>query len=107
MKNSDTWQPTKFVRINGKLRSSPEKCHVGISSRLFVDKIAAFYDETIPIYVFGRLIDLGCGTVPLYDVYKRHTASITCLDWSEESTKSEFLDISHDITVPLKSKNVL
>jgi SAM-dependent methyltransferase len=101
MKNIDLWQPTKFVIRRGKLQSSHNKKHVGTGSRLFANRIAAFYDEAIPVYVQGEVIDLGCGAVPLYGIYKQFASSVTCLDWPEDNSKSPFVDILHDLNTPL------
>ena len=81
MKNIEKWTPSKFVISNGKLKASRNKNEVGISSRLMIDLIALLYDEYIPKYVKGNLVDLGCGKVPLYAVYKNYIDENICVDW--------------------------
>ena len=66
MKQAQDWKPTKFVYCRGRLRGSRNRQELGIASRLIADTVAGFYDQNIPKYCRGRLIDLGCGKVPLY-----------------------------------------
>jgi SAM-dependent methyltransferase len=101
MKHVDLWKPGKFVRKRGRLRASRDKRNVSVSSRLHADLIAAFYDANIPAHVRGRLIDLGCGYVPLYAAFKDYAEEIVCVDWGGSEEKNPFVDHEQDLNLPL------
>lgn len=101
MRNEESWKPTKYRLLRGSLRASVDPANVGPGSRLVVECIANFYNDAIPKYVNGRLIDLGCGKAPLYLKYKSHTTSITCVDWGNTVNKSDHLDMECDLTSDL------
>lgn len=97
MQNIDRWQSTKFVRRNGALRASRDLGAVGAGSRLNVELVAAFYDRVLPIHARGRLLDLGCGTVPLYEAYRDYVADITCVDWERSLHTTNYVDQTCDL----------
>lgn len=105
MKNKEQWNPSKYVLKNGILKGSRNKNDVTISSRLCVDLVARFYQENIPHFVSGKLLDLGCGKVPLYEAYKNHISENVCIDWQNTIHKNPFLDIETDINQPLPLDN--
>ena len=67
MKNSQLWRPTKFIKVNGKLRASRNEKEVTISSRFVANLVARHFDEYLKQHENGRLADLGCGKVPPYE----------------------------------------
>jgi hypothetical protein len=77
MKNKEDWKPSKFVYENGRLIGSRDPSEVSISSRLITDVIANFYDQYLKQYARGRLLDLGCGKVPLYATYRELVTDTT------------------------------
>ena len=101
MKNKDSWKPGKFVYKKGRLRASKDPGEVGIASRLTADLVAGFYDEWIRKHVHGKLLDLGCGKVPLYLAYKDYTDENICIDWGNTRHKNPFLDGESDLNNPL------
>jgi SAM-dependent methyltransferase len=101
MKNIDEWRPSKFVYVNGKLRASRDKNEVGISSRFVADLVASHYDEHLKHHAKGRLIDLGCGKVPLYQSYKDYITESICADWQDTIHSNRFLDVVCDLNKPL------
>lgn len=101
MKNKENWKPSKFVYHQGCLRASRDTKDVGFSSRLMVDLIAGFYDRILKKYAQGRLLDLGCGKVPLYEAYRPYIADNTCVDWENSLHQNEFLDLAADLNFPL------
>lgn len=58
---------------------------------------ASFYNRHIPRHAKGRLIDLGCGDVPLYGAYKNYVQEVTCVDWHEPPDKVSHLDYTCDL----------
>jgi SAM-dependent methyltransferase len=101
MKNTEQWHPTKFVYNHGKLRASQKAEDASPASRLIIDRIAHIYAHYLPMYAGGKLLDLGCGTVPLYAVYRPHVTEVTCVDWADGLHDRSHLDIEHDLTKPL------
>lgn len=63
-----------------------------------VHNVAKFYESYIPIYAKGDLIDLGCGSVPLYGWYKKYVRMVTCVDWAKTPHNSKYIDIECDLS---------
>lgn len=101
MKDSKNWQPSKYIYKNSKLIASRNNKEVSIGSRLIADIVAGIYDENIRIYASGKLLDLGCGKVPLYIAYKNYVTDNVCVDWGNTFHKNEFLDFECDLTKDL------
>lgn len=101
MRNKETWQPSKFEFVNGKWIASRDRRQVGLGSRLAAELIASRYDRYIKDHVRGRLIDLGCGRVPLYGAYKPYVGDNVCVDWENTLHKNEHLDLECDLNTEL------
>lgn len=105
MKNQDQWRPSKYVYRKGKLMASRDRQAVGVGSRLITDLIARFYDKNLRQYAKGKLLDLGCGKVPLFMAYQDYVAENICVDWEDTLHKNPYLDIECDITQVLPFAN--
>jgi SAM-dependent methyltransferase len=68
-----------------------------VSSRLMADRIATAYVEALTSHARGDMLDLGCGHVPLYGVYRDVVDSVTCVDWPETMHPSPHLDLEVDL----------
>jgi len=101
MRNRDKWAPSKYVYRNGRLRASRDRKALKFSSRLAADLVSELYDEHIPTHVTGKLIDLGCGQVPLYEAYKNYVTDNLCVDWQNSNHKNIFLDHECDLAAAL------
>ncbi len=101
MRHEDRWIESKYVLRRGRLRASRDSAEVGIGSRLITDRIASLYDQHLPHCARGRLIDLGCGKVPLYGAYRRLVDDVTCVDWPQSVRTSAHLDLQADLSQPL------
>jgi len=101
MRNPDAWKPTKFVFRNGRLSGSRDPQEVGIGSWLAADLTAAFYGKYIPEHATGRLVDLGCGKVPLFEAYRPYIIDNVCVDWGGTLHKSPHLDYECDLNQSL------
>jgi hypothetical protein len=75
MKNKEKWVPTKYILKENKLKANSQ--YVAKSSIILTDKIADFYNNAIPKYANGLLIDLGCNSVPLYVLYQKYVNEVT------------------------------
>lgn len=101
MKSESTWVATKYVLKNGRLKASRNPAEVGVGSRMVGDLIASFYDKNIRQHAAGRLIDLGCGKVPLFEAYRNYVSDVTCVDWAEPLDGQSHLDYTCDLGEPL------
>lgn len=101
MHNKDKWLPSKYVFRNGKLRASKNKNEVSIFSRVIADLVANFYFTYLGKYAKGKLLDLGCGHVPLYNAYKNFIEDNICIDWDNSYNKNIYLDYSADLNLKL------
>lgn len=101
MQNEAQWKPSKFDITPKGLKGSRDPRKLGIHSRLAADLSAKWYERVIPRYARGRFADLGCGTVPLYQLYRPSVDSITCIDWANSLHSINHIDIEHDLTKPL------
>jgi len=98
MRNQEKWEPSKYVYKKGQLVASRDRKEVAVGSRLIVDLIAAFYDRNLRRHAKGRLLDLGCGNVPLYAAYREFVADNICVDWAHTLHRNEHLDYEVDLT---------
>lgn len=101
MKNVDKWAPSKYVLRGGQLRASRDSSEVGVASRLIADRVAAVYGKYLPKFARGRLLDLGCGKVPLFLAYRDHVDDVTCVDWGSGLHDTVYLDVEQDISEEL------
>ena len=98
MKNIDAWQPTKFVlNKHDELSASKDTSVIDPSSWLMADLIAEFYGKNLSVHARGKLIDLGCGKVPLYSAYKNFVDEVVCVDWQNTIHGTSFLDFDCDL----------
>lgn len=97
MRNSENWRPSKYVYLRGRLAASKDRREVGIGSRLIANLVAEYYDRYLREHAGGRLLDLGCGKVPLYAAYKDHVSRCTCVDWANSLHKNDYLDAECDL----------
>ncbi len=101
MQNQEKWKPSKFIYKKGKLIASKDAKEVNIGSRLNVELIADFYHRNLKEHAKGKLLDLGCGKVPLHAAYKDFVTDNICVDWSSTFHKNEYLDYELDLTKKL------
>ena len=101
MKNQDAWQATKFILTTRGLRASRDARQVGRGSRYGADLVASHYEHIIRGHARGRLLDLGCGFVPLYATYHELVEDIVCIDWQNTLHPSPYLDFTTDLNEPI------
>jgi len=97
MKNAERWCPTKFVTTPRGLRASRDPRHLGIGSRFIGDLLAQSYERAIRTHARGRLLDMGCGEVPLYGVYRDVVEENVCIDWAGSIHPCVHLDFVVDL----------
>lgn len=89
--------PTKFVQRGGSLRAGPA---VAPGSVLVADLLAEACEIVIDRYARGHLLDLGCGTVPLFGSYAGRVQSVTCVDWASSVHQLPHADFLVDLSQP-------
>jgi SAM-dependent methyltransferase len=105
MREKESWHPTKFVMVDGQLRSDRSGAFVSVSSRLITDLVAQNYEAAIKRYARGRLLDLGCGSAPLYEVYRDLVDEVVCIDWPTSLHQQEHVDLFADLSKPFPLKS--
>lgn len=102
MKNIKEWRPGKFVLKKGKLQATTDQNQIASSSRFIADIQASVYQRIINDYAKNHLLDLGCGNVPLYGVYKDKVKSVTCIDWGNSVLDLSHIDLEADLNQRLE-----
>jgi SAM-dependent methyltransferase len=97
MRNESQWNPSKFVFQNERWRASRDPREVAIGSRIIADLMCNAYVAAIEEHASGRLVDLGCGKVPLYAVYRSRVSDIVCVDWPNSLHGTSHLDFEADL----------
>jgi len=98
MNNEPAWKPSKFATTGGKISVGPASSD---ASWLITQLVAKAYQRHLPQHARGRLVDLGCGRVPLYAAYRALVSEVTCVDWSGNAESAKHLDVAHDLNQPL------
>jgi SAM-dependent methyltransferase len=98
MRNVEAWSPSKFVFKRGRLRASSNPKEVKPGSRLVCDLVATCYHTHVKSHCGGRLLDLGCGKVPFYALYREYVSETICVDWSNSLHGNNHLDAECDLT---------
>ena len=97
MKNAQAWRATKYEFRGGHWRTARNAAEVGVGSRLITDAVARVYEEHLPQHARGRLLDLGCGQVPLYGAYRPWVSDVTCVDWADGTHVDRVCDLSRPL----------
>jgi SAM-dependent methyltransferase len=101
MRDAERWTPSKYVTHRGRWRGSRDAAALGVASRLNADRVVACYAAGLPAHARGALLDLGCGTVPLYGLYAPRVDSVTCVDWGASPHATNHIDIEADLSTAL------
>jgi SAM-dependent methyltransferase len=103
MRDPLNWQPSKFVKAATGWVGSPDPSQLGIGSRLIGDILADVYFRAMRTHVRGRLLDLGCGNVPLYGMYRDLVTENICIDWEQTLHRDchvdQFLDLNQVLPI--------
>jgi SAM-dependent methyltransferase len=101
VRDQDKWLPTKFELHSGHWRGSRDPEHLAVTSRLTADLAMRSYAAAVSQYASGCLLDLGCGHVPLFGLYRKHADSVMCMDWPSTLHPSPHVDAVADLTADL------
>jgi len=81
----------------GRLRGSRDTAELGVASRLVADLVAERFQAALEQHAKGRLLDLGCGKVPLYGTYRPYVTEIVCVDWNVGTHVDRACDLSEPL----------
>lgn len=101
MRNPGRWRPTRFVETNRGWRASSDRRCVAPGSRHTADLQARRYAPALRAHARGRLLDLGCGNVPLYEMYRPAITSSVCVDWPSSYHGRDHVDVACDLNQPI------
>jgi len=101
MKSTDTWKPTKYVPAKNGWRPSHDVAEVTRADRFIAGIQCKAYERLIRKHARGRLLDLGCGKIPLYGIYRAHVTECIGVDWPDTPHPSPHIDIEADLNGPL------
>ncbi|MBL0126287.1 MAG: class I SAM-dependent methyltransferase [Flavobacteriales bacterium] len=92
MRNPENWIPIRVVLDpgTGKFVTNRRKVYGG---SIHVAELQ--HDRYIPLiqeHIHGRVLDVGCGPVPYYEVYKPRMTENICVDWESGAHGTELLD---------------
>ena len=107
MQNRNDWIPSKFVKTKKSFKATTDLIEVGIANRFLGDIQAKNYFNMIKDHAAGVLLDLGCGKVPLYEMYNLFITNNICADWPNSYHKTLFLDFKIDLNKPFPIKDNL
>lgn len=97
MKARERWRPTKFVLEDGHLAPSRDPRALFPGSRLAASVLAPAYERMIREHATGALVDLGCGEVPLYAVYRDLVTEVVCVDRPGAAVRGAHVDVEADL----------
>lgn len=63
--------------------------------------MAPKFNAVFQQYARGRLVDLGCGRVPMYLFYRDLAETVTCVDWALSAHNQIHIDVFQDLNEPL------
>ncbi|MFA7344953.1 MAG: class I SAM-dependent methyltransferase [Terrimicrobiaceae bacterium] len=100
MKNPQAWNSSKFV-FDGDRIAGPAYDRLLPASYFLNTVMLPEYARIIAEHSARDLLDLGCGTVPYYGIYKNKVSSVHCVDWPNCVHSQEHVDTFCDLNQPL------
>jgi SAM-dependent methyltransferase len=98
MKLPEKWIPTKFELRGDSWGASGDPAFLGRGSRLIGGLQAELYSRILHQHAWGRLLDVGCGKVPLFGMYREQVSETICVDWPSSYHDTPHLDFACDLT---------
>ena len=97
MRNADQWKPTRLVKDprTGEFRLNRARTFGGSLYLAEIQREA--YLPLMRDHLTGSLMDIGCGPVPYYEVYKDLVTENICLDYPSTLHGKEHLDVLVDL----------
>ena len=107
MRNPEKWKPTKFCLTEKGWAVSEHTDDVIVGSRFVASIQLEACLRLLHEHARGCLLDLGCGDVPFYGIYKDLVETNICIDWPNSTHGGVHLDYAYDITrgIPLEDSS--
>lgn len=99
MRNADQWKPTRVVREKRSGRFLTNRAKVFGGSIYIAQRQHEEYIPLLQEYVRGHVLDIGCGPVPYYEVYRDKATQITCVDWEGSLHAQAYVDQFVDLNI--------
>ena len=100
MKNSEKWNPSKYVLQGDRWRVSRNPEELSPVSTVSASFALNACLEMLAAHACGHLADFGCGKVPLYGYYRDLVSDVTCIDWPASLHESGHVDVFADLNEP-------
>lgn len=99
MRNPDTWRPTRLVKDSrrGTFRLNRQLTYGG--SLYIAELQRKAYVPLIQAHLRGTLLDVGCGPVPYYEVYREQVDAVICVDYPGTVHGKAHLDLEVDLNL--------
>jgi SAM-dependent methyltransferase len=101
MKAIPEWKPSKFIVTGGHLCPTDDPDELAVGSRVVAQCMGYQYQKALNTYARGRLLDLGCGKVPLYAAYRDLVDEVVCVDWNQSLHDGKHVDLFCDLNEDL------
>ena len=101
MKNTASWQNKKYYFDPKKQAYAIHPDGVNPRSIYHQTQAINHYARIIRAHASGRLLDLGCGVVPYFDLYRDLVTENYCVDWENTFHQNPFIDQFADLNFPL------
>lgn len=97
MRSVDKWRPTRLVRVErtGGFKVNRKGTFGG--SIYMAERQLSHYLPLFNAHLSGSLLDLGCGPVPYYELYRPLVSENICVDYPGSPYSTEFLDHAVDL----------
>jgi SAM-dependent methyltransferase len=100
VRNISDWRPTKVgITPTGHLTVPGASRAVSAGSILITALVADWYARHIPQFARGTLLELGCGKMPFFQLYRPHVREIICTDWPSTLHGNQHVDFVSDLNV--------
>lgn len=81
MRNAESWRPTRLIK-NQRTGEFILNRRLTYGGSLYIAEIQRkAYVPLIQAHLSGRLLDVGCGPAPYYEVYRDRTSEVICVDY--------------------------
>lgn len=96
MRNEEKWQPTRVIKMpEGRFELNRLRIYGG--SFHIAQRQWEVYQPVLSSQPKGSLLDIGCGPVPYYQVYRPLVDEVVCLDHPQGIHGVMHVDVPHDL----------
>jgi SAM-dependent methyltransferase len=104
---AEIWRPTRFVLRRRGFRPSSDVRYLALTSRFVASVAIRAYEPLLREHTRGHVLDLGCGLVPYFAIYRENAERITCVDWPTSFHDNPHVDVHADLNAGLPFRDEL